>query len=300
MIWEIGENGWKLEPLDENPFLGPSVDTLLDCGAINYYKIVDEGEWWRLAVGMWLHAGIIHFIMNGVVIIQIGRSLESLHGWYTVLPLYLLSGVFAACTTALLAPFTISVGASGALFGLLGGLWADLVQNWNMVYHPWMQLLGLGCVTLVNVFVGLAPLVDNYQHLGGMLMGISLGFTLFVQPRYDAAHRRRPKRHYQAVLQIIGAVIAFNILFLALVLMLLKVDVEGACGETCDAAACIDTGFWDCDMAKHSCTGQAFSNGTVVVDCLITDGSETFQVDYNPTTDLTNSRLEDLCEEACT
>jgi len=301
MVYEIGANGWKFDSLESNPFFGPDVDTLLDVGAINYFKITDEGEWWRLFVGMWLHAGIIHFVINGAVIVQLGRNLEQLHGPYSLVAIYILSGLFAATLSALFSPFTISVGASGALFGLLGGVWADLIQNWDLVYKPYRQLAGLFLLTVVNVLMGLAPLVDNYQHLGGLIMGTGVGLLLYVQKRYDALKRECPKLPYQAVLQIVGAVVSFNLLFLMLALLYAEVDVHEQCGVTCDRISCVETSFWDCQEARHSCSGVATSNGvntTVEVDCFLTDATGTFQVDYD-VDELTNSRLQDLCDEAC-
>ena len=73
--------------------------------------------------------------------------------------------------SALFLPASLTVGASGAIFGLLGGAWADLIQNWSHTVNPCCQMIGLRFTTALNVGMGLMPFLDNFCHLGGMVSG---------------------------------------------------------------------------------------------------------------------------------
>ena len=176
---------------------GGSTATLVRMGALVPSRI-REGEWWRLLSPTFLHSGVPHILMNGVVLWMLGPFIERLFGSARFLILYTLCGLLGSVFGLLfagLSKFSLSVGASGALFGLLGasavlGLWPrgqipplivkDLRKN---------ALINLG----LNVMASLRPNVDYLAHLGGAVAGILLVGVALLRPTISL-QREQPSR----------------------------------------------------------------------------------------------------------
>ncbi|XP_058009633.1 RHOMBOID-like protein 2 isoform X2 [Hevea brasiliensis] len=122
----------SFQPLKENPLFGPSSSTLEKMGALEWNKVVHEHQGWRLITSMWLHAGVIHLLANMLSLIFIGIRLEQQFGFVRVGIIYLLSGFGGSILSSLFIQRNISVGASGALFGLLGAMLSELLTNWTI------------------------------------------------------------------------------------------------------------------------------------------------------------------------
>ncbi|MCD7472949.1 Retinoblastoma-like protein 1 [Datura stramonium] len=88
---------------------------------------------------------------------------------------------------------SISVGASGALFGLLGAMLSELITNWSIYTNKVCALLTLLVIVAVNLAVGILPHVDNFAHIGGFLTGFLLGFS-----KYKASNRTGAAFSYSA------------------------------------------------------------------------------------------------------
>ena len=151
--------------------------TLLMFGA-NFRVLVQEGEVWRLITSTFLHIGIIHLIVNMYSLYIIGRQLESLLGKFKFLIVYLGSGLLGSLLSVVVHS-TISAGASGAIFGLLGSL----------LYFGYHYRLYLGNVLrtqvipviIVNLLIGfMLPGIDNFAHIGGLVGGYLLTMALGV------------------------------------------------------------------------------------------------------------------------
>jgi len=184
LILSIGVNDWKVEPLSVNPMIGPSAETLIKVGAKKTSLIVQEKEWWRLVTPMVLHAGIIHFVLNMLAMWFIGYAVEMNHGFFAIAILFIVPAIGGTLLSTLFLPEYISVGASGGIFGLIGGCIADIVTNWNLLFSKEVNisndgqrfrnvkvLVWLLVDILLNVLIGLTPFVDNFTHLGGMVYG---------------------------------------------------------------------------------------------------------------------------------
>lgn len=175
MAWEIIYNG-GLEPWSENPWFGPSSTVLIDAGG-KYAPLMLAGEWWRFFTPIVLHVGLGHIFMNMMTQLRVGLQLEKSYGAHRIVPIYLLCGVFGNLVSAIFLPTTLQVGASGSLFGFTGVLLADLLQNWKLIKNPGRNLLSMIVTSLASLAVGLVlPGVDNFAHIGGLIMGTLTGF----------------------------------------------------------------------------------------------------------------------------
>jgi membrane associated rhomboid family serine protease len=175
LIWELVLGGFE-EPA-ANPMLGPPAYILIVTGGRFNPDIIYKGQWWRFITAMFLHTGFVHIAMNLLTQIFVGLKLERLHGSFRVWPVYMLSGAFGNIFSAIFLPGTVSVGASGALFGFYGVLLVDLLKNWKAVPNPKRGLIIMVVGLLISFAMGLMPGVDNYCHIGGFVMGILSGIV---------------------------------------------------------------------------------------------------------------------------
>jgi rhomboid protease GluP len=162
------------------PVFEPTGDHLIRWGA-DFGPLTTHGEWWRIVTAAFVHVGLVHLLMNMAILLNIGLFTERLfgNGGFTVL--YLLSGLGGSLASLAWRPFTVSAGASGAIFGLYGGLLGFLVLHRqvipNEVLRPLMKsaLIFLG----YNLIYGLAKSeVDMAAHLGGLATGFCVGCAL--------------------------------------------------------------------------------------------------------------------------
>jgi rhomboid protease GluP len=156
--------------------------TLVDLGARDYH--VAEGQWWRLIAAMFLHGNIIHLLFNSLVLFDLGPSAEEMYGPSRFLVLYLLAGIGGSLASFFWHPFVIMVGASGALFGLIGVMIAygyrhrtALGEQVKSMYLRW-AIYGL-----IMGFV--IPGVDNAAHVGGLIAGLVFGALVSDTPSFS-------------------------------------------------------------------------------------------------------------------
>jgi len=156
-------------------------DRLIVLGA-NDGRLVRQGEVWRLVTSMFLHGSFVHLAMNAWALLQLGGLFEMLLGSRRLLLVYFASGIAGSCASAFFT-HSLSVGASGAIFGLMGALIAFLLRHRDILTPGAKSLLGqLVLWAGVNIALGASmPKIDNAAHLGGCAAGMLLGFAL--QPR---------------------------------------------------------------------------------------------------------------------
>lgn len=152
-----------------------SVSTLKMFGA-NSRVLVQAGQIWRLATSIFLHIGIIHLIVNMYALYIIGRQLEGFLGKIKYLIVFLGSGIIGSLLSIVIHE-SVSAGASGAIFGLLGSL----------LYFGYHYRLYLGSVLktqvipviIINLAVGfMLPGIDNFAHIGGLVGGYLITMAL--------------------------------------------------------------------------------------------------------------------------
>ncbi|XXG55891.1 hypothetical protein AAC387_Pa03g3450 [Persea americana] len=181
---------FSFQPFSQNPLLGPSLTTLDRMGALYWKKIVVQGEAWRLISCIWLHAGVIHLLANMFSLLFIGVRLEQEFGFVRIGILYVVSGFGGSLISSISIGKSISVGASGALFGFLGAMLSELITNWSTYANKFAALSTLLFVIGINLAVGLLPHVDSSAHIGGFISGFLLGFILLVRPQYGYINRK--------------------------------------------------------------------------------------------------------------
>jgi rhomboid protease GluP len=163
-------------------FISPTADSVLAWGA-DYGPRTLNGQWWRMFTSLFLHFGIIHLAFNMLVLANIGPFMESLSGRVSYLILYIVSGIGGGAASLAFHPTIVSAGASGAIFGLYGGLLGFLLRHRNVIPKETLQPLSKGALTFVgyNIIFGLRPGVDMAAHIGGLAAGFLLGLFLVQQ-----------------------------------------------------------------------------------------------------------------------
>jgi rhomboid protease GluP len=130
---------------------------------------------------MFLHSGFVHLLMNMWILLRIGPFTERLFGRVSFLVLYLFAGIGGDLASLAWHPASVAVGASGAIFGLYGGLFAFLLRHSNAVPPQRVgPLVKSGAIFVVaNLMSGLATInVDVSAHVGGFVAGLLLGCGL--------------------------------------------------------------------------------------------------------------------------
>jgi rhomboid protease GluP len=152
------------------------------------YSIFYLNEWWRLVTAMFLHGGLIHIGFNMSALMQLGPALEELYGSGRYLFLYTLTGAFGFLVSA----FTNhnSLGASGALLGLVGAMLAITSKRGGSFMRELRSRLVSSVVILFAI--GLIPgfAIDNWAHGGGLVAGFVLG-KIFADRQPISANERR-------------------------------------------------------------------------------------------------------------
>ncbi len=146
---------------------------------------VANGDWWRLITSTFLHANIIHIAFNMYFLWFVGSAVESFLGRGRFLAVYLVSGLAGSAGALVVDPTTVTVGASGAIFGILG---AALVLERQKVYVLGGQALMLIGISLVFSFVFSG--ISYGGHIGGLIGGVLCTLVLSKFGRGHAAYSR--------------------------------------------------------------------------------------------------------------
>ena len=145
-------------------------DSILQMFAVNRFYIVELGQYYRLFTGIFLHASILHILFNMYALYVIGMQLESFLGKWKYLIVYLLSGL-GGSMLSIFFDNGFSVGASGAIFGLMGAL---LYFGYHYrVYLDSVVKSQIIPLIVINLLIGFTSTgIDNWAHIGGLVGGI--------------------------------------------------------------------------------------------------------------------------------
>jgi len=154
--------------------------------------LVAEGEVWRLLTSVFLHSGFAHLAINMISLYFLGSFAEVSFGRGRFLALYFISGIAGGLAYLYFGAFdSPAVGASGAIFGLLGGMFGFAIRRGTFsLRNPVINQLLI--LTAINLFLGATiPNVSNTAHIGGLVGGFVFGYliapTVSSQKRLSAA-----------------------------------------------------------------------------------------------------------------
>jgi rhomboid protease GluP len=182
------------------------VDRLLDFGGNNAF-VTQHGEWWRLLSATFLHSGFLHVFMNMVGLYGAGVTVERIYGHRSYLLIYLGSGLMgSALSLHFSAQNSISVGASGAVFGVAGALLVVVLQHKKNL----PSLFGSNTISSIGFFIVYALIhgfskvgIDNAAHVGGLIGGGVLAAILPARFNLDSYRQKLTGRSTAALLALV-------------------------------------------------------------------------------------------------
>ncbi|KDR84898.1 hypothetical protein GALMADRAFT_233355 [Galerina marginata CBS 339.88] len=147
-------------------------------------------QWFRFITAIFLHAGIIHILINMFAQLTLSAQIEREMGSGGFFITYFAAGIFG---NVLGGNFSLvgvpSVGASGAIFGTVAVTWVDLVAHWKYQYRPVRKLIFMTIELLLGLALGYIPYVDNFAHIGGFVMGLLVGTVFYPVISVTKRHR---------------------------------------------------------------------------------------------------------------
>jgi rhomboid protease GluP len=160
---------------------GGSLQALADAGALVPAFVRQNGEYWRVVTGAFLHGSVLHILVNMYSLYVLGQFVEVIAGARQMTIIYVVSLVASGLAVVYLSsPFDVTVGASGAIFGLFGALFAIGFK----LGRPGMQLVRANIGVLVlNLFITFAvPGIAVWAHVGGLIAGFIITYLIFTPP----------------------------------------------------------------------------------------------------------------------
>lgn len=143
--------------------------TLIELGA-KVNVLINNGQPWRLITCAFLHGGLAHIAFNMYALKIIGSEVEYVYGKIKYITIYLISALGGSIFSYLFNANSISVGASGAIFGLLGAMIIFGIRHKNRIGKAY--IMNLFKVLLINIFIGVTlSNIDNGAHIGGLVFG---------------------------------------------------------------------------------------------------------------------------------
>ena len=150
-------------------------------------------QFWRWVMALFVHLGVIHLVLVLPIQLYIGIKIERTIGWLRVGLIYIISGVGGNIVSGVFAPYEVNGGSTPAIFGMLGVLYVELFQFWQIVDRAWLELIKLTSFVIILLFLGTFPFIDNWAHLGGLLFGV-VSAVIFVPyitfGKLDACRKR--------------------------------------------------------------------------------------------------------------
>lgn len=147
-----------------------------------------QGEYWRILTSAALHGGIIHLAFNAYALYILGKLIEFLSNRSHLANVFLLSVIGGGLMSLIFLPDIPSIGASGGIIGFLGYLMAYGFKRRKLLSNAFLKnmLFNIGFIAVMGIFI--IPNIDNFGHLGGLLVGLIYGFlqvpsNLYKDPR---------------------------------------------------------------------------------------------------------------------
>jgi len=162
-------------------FNGHTTRFLMEHGAL-YAPAIRDGEWYRLVTHMFLHGDIFHLGNNMLILFCLGNALEHYLGKISYVGIYFFSGILAGLGSVVYnTDNTVSVGASGAVFGIVGAmLWLVLRNKGKLTGFTGPRML---LFVFMSVYAGFTDQgIDNAAHIAGLIAGFLLAMVIYRKP----------------------------------------------------------------------------------------------------------------------
>ncbi len=153
-------------------------------GAKESISVLARGQWWRLVTAGFLHGGVLHILMNSWALYDLGAQVEEVYGTARFLVFYMLSSVVGFLASCFWSR-SLSIGASAAIFGLVGSMVAYGYRNRGTPLGAMTKAIYTRWVVYLLLF-SLMPGIDIAAHIGGLAAGFVLGYIADT-PRPHAA-----------------------------------------------------------------------------------------------------------------
>ncbi len=166
-------------------------DQLFNVG-IGFNLLISEGEYWRLVTPMFLHASLLHLLFNMFSLFLFGPELEQIAGKARFLTIYLLAGLVGNIATYLMYDWNyMSVGASGAIYGILGAFGALVYYTRNAL--PQLKQIIVPIIVIGVIMTFIQSNINVTAHIAGLITGFILGLIYF-HPKRIAAWKKKKKK----------------------------------------------------------------------------------------------------------
>ena len=159
-------------------FLKTSTNVMSSLGQFNYY-VINYGYYWQLFTSMFVHANLAHLANNMIFLLIFGLRAEELFTEKEYLAIYFVSGLFGNILTLLLGPRVISVGASGAIFGVFGAC----------IVYIYQSIIAVAFYSIILFMMSSGAGVNVFAHFGGLVIGLLLGYYFAKMRRYNIVYR---------------------------------------------------------------------------------------------------------------
>jgi membrane associated rhomboid family serine protease len=162
---------------------GGNIERVLEDGALIPARVLQDGQWWRIVTGAFLHGGLLHIGVNMMSLWFLGRFIEFALGSWRMLLVYMLSLIASGLGVIYFSsnPDVATVGASGAIFGLFGALFAIGFK----LGKPGMDLVraNVGILVLNLIITFTVPAISWQAHVAGLLAGFAVTYAIYYPPR---------------------------------------------------------------------------------------------------------------------
>ena len=159
--------------------MGGTVGPIGEQHLINAFAVA-QGEWWRIFTSAFFHLGLVHLAFNMYVLYLYGQIVERMYGRIEYAAIYLLCAAGGSVLTILVDPQQFAAGASGAIFGLVGLLFVVSRRHHAVLGREARTVVaGIGSyLVFLLLFTFVVPNISWTGHLGGLVVGATLGFLL--------------------------------------------------------------------------------------------------------------------------
>jgi rhomboid protease GluP len=170
-----------------------------------YGPVLQNGEWWRIVTSAFLHGSDMHLLFNMIALYQVGTFVELIYGTPRMAIIYALAGLAGGVAVTEFTPDVVTIGASGAIFGLFGALAIAGLRLGARGRSIMQQTTG---IIVINLAISLWPgsNISIADHVGGLIVGTLCGLVLFRIPRQRVAVQAQGPQYAQRIGPDPGAV----------------------------------------------------------------------------------------------